>query len=376
MSNARSVSLLARSNRTLQALVLAVGTTLAAAQPATSLPRSTVETISVNSGQSTQIQAFIDNWAPRLRSGDTQDARRALEALTEPLHGRGVSIAFRQSYSQALMPLIDELIASGSVQGKLGALRLSGDLATPPGVQRVRSMLNDEDAGVRLFAVKSAGRVLDATSTHGPAMSEADARSLIDAVANAAKDSQDEEHIRACARSLAEGTALGTRDLGSARSHAIVALSQLVGDRLAALTPNDDPRFTQSLALDAASATTQSISDITATINEEAARAAVRLGGDIISVPLRRIIAKTIEPQGERDMTVRSVQAGETLLYFARRKSAELKGQPVGGITTTGFSAQIKAGEDRDFRNQAAALLGPGGPIVTEFKLEDDRFLN
>lgn len=376
MSNARSVSLLARSARPLQALVLAVGTTLAAAQPATSLPRSTVETISVNSGQSTQIQAFIDNWAPRLRDGDTQNARRALEALTEPLHGRGVSIAFRQTYSQALMPLIDELIESRSVQGKLGALRLSGDLATPAGVQRVRNMLSDEDAGVRLFAVKSAGRVLRATSTHGPAMSEADARSVIDAVANAAKNSQDEEHIRACARSLAEGTTLGTRDLGSARSHAIVALSQLVGDRLAALGPNDDPSFTQSLALDAASATTQSISDITATINEEAARAAVRLGGDIISVPLRRVIAKTIEPQSNRDMTVRSVQAGETLLYFARRKAGELKGQPVGGITTTNYSAQLKAGEDRDFRNQAAALLGPGGPIVTEFKFKDDRFLH
>ena len=376
MSNARSVSLIARSARPLQVLLLALGTTLATAQPGTSLPRSTVETISVNSGQSTQIQQFVDSWAPRLQDGDAQNARRAIEALSDPLHGRGVSIAFRQAYSQTLMPLIDKLIDSGSVQGKLSALRLSGDLGTPAGVQRVRNLLSDDDAGVRLFAIRSAGRVLRTTSTHGPAMSESDARSLIDAVAAAAKGNDEHEQVRACARALAEGASLGTRDLGSARSHAIVALSQLVGDRLAALGPNDDPSFTQSLALDAASATTQSISDITATINEEAARAAVRLGGDIIAVPLRRVIAKTIEPQGDRDLTVRSVQAAETLLYFARRKAAELKGQSVGSITTTSFSTQIQSGEDRDFRNAAAALLGPGGPIVSGFGLKDDRFLH
>ena len=90
MTNARTASMLSRSARTLQVLALALGTTLASAQNASSLPRSTVETISVQSGQRTEIENFVNNWSPRLTSDNAQDVKRAIEALTEPLHDRGV----------------------------------------------------------------------------------------------------------------------------------------------------------------------------------------------------------------------------------------------------------------------------------------------
>ncbi len=357
-------------------LVLAVATGLAAAQPVGDLPRSTVETISVSPAQRTQIQQFVDNWAPRITSGNAQDTKRAVEALTEPLQSRGVSVAFRQAYTQSLTSHLDQLISNASVSAKLSALRIAGDLATPSAVSRILSMINDEDSGVRLFAISRAGQVFETTRVHGPAMTGTDATSLINAIAAGnAQANQDPEVIRASARSLASGAMLGTKDLGEARSLAIIALSDLVGGHLQALKANDDPTFAQSLALDAASATTQSISDIGATITPEAAKAAVRLGGDIISVPLRRVLAKTIEPANERGLTVRSVQAGETLLYFARRKAADLRDQSNNNIVTTQFSKQLENADDRDFRNDAAALLGPGSAIVTEFQFKNDRFL-
>lgn len=377
VNNSRNASLFARYSRPLQALVLALGASLASAQPVTDLPRSTIETISVNSGQRTQIQEFVNNWSQRVMSDSASDNKRALEALTEPLHGRGVSIAFRQAYAQMLMPVTDELIGRGTIQGKLNALRILGDLATPPAAQRVRTLLNDEDQGVQLFAVSSAGRIFLSASVHGPAMAESDATSLISAVLeNATNNTDNQEQTRACARALATATTIGTRDLPNTRSRALVALSDLVSMHIDALGDNDDPSFAQTLALDAASASTTSISDISATVNADAAKAAVRLGAEIVALPLRRVIAKTIEPQGEREKTIRSVQAGETLLYFARRKAAEIAGRGVGGIDTTGFSKLLETGEDRDFRNRAAALLGPGGPIVSQFGFDDDEFLN
>lgn len=357
--------------------MLTLGTSLAGAQPIRELPRSTIETISVNAGQRSQIENFVNNWASQATSGDASNVKQALEALTEPLHGRGVSIAFRQSYAQLLMPTIDQLLEEDEVQSKISALRLAGDLATPAAANRVRRLINDDDAGVRLFAVASAGRLFESAGVHGPAITDSDASALIDTIIDSAREQgSDREHTRACARALTDATTIGTRDLTATRSNAIIALSELVGDQLIGLNDDDDPSFAQSLALEAASATTASISDISATVNADAARAAVRLGADIVAIPLRRVIAKTIEPQGERGMTASSVQAGETLLYFARRKAAEIDGRSITGIETTNFSNQLESGNDRDFRNDAAALLAPGGPIVSGFGFEDDRFLN
>lgn len=376
MNPTPTASLIARLTRPLSVLVLAFGACLASAQPGTALPRSTVETISVNPSQRAQIQEFVNNWTARVTSDDAQDTKRGIEALTAPLQGRGVSVAFRQAYSQLLDSLLSELEASETIADKLSILRISGDLATPAAVNHIRDLMNDDDEGVRLFAISRAGQVFETTRVHGPAMTGTDANTLIEAITDAANENADQhELIKACARALASGTTLGTRDLGDARSRAIVALSDLVGSRLQALNANDDPSFAQSLAFDAASATTRSISDITATVNEEAARAAVRLGGDIISVPLRRYLAQTLESKDDRELTVRSVQAGETLLYFARRKAAELEGKAINDITATSFSTQLETGEDRDFRNDAAALLGPGSPIVRGFGFDDDRFL-
>lgn len=329
----------------------------------------------MNSAQRTQIQQFVDNWAPRVTSDNAQDTKRAVEALTSPLQSRGVSVAFRQAYTQSLKGLLDELGSSDSVSHKLSVLRISGDLATPSAVARILRHMNDADTGVRLFAISRAGQVFETTRINGPAMTGNDATSLINAIATSAKNNNHPELVRSSARALASGAMLGTKDLGDARSKAIIALSDLVGERLQALKPNDDPAFAQSLALDAASATTRSISDITATVTPEAAKAAVRLGGDIISVPLRRLLAKTLEEKGQRDLTIRSVQSGETLLYFARRKAADLAGRSSSDIVTTQFSKQLESGDDRNFRNDAAALLGPGSPVVSECDVKSDRFL-
>ncbi len=348
----------------------------ALAQSGADLPMSTTESISISSSQRAQIDQFIEAWTGRALSDNAPDTKKAIETLTKPLTQRGVSVAFRQTYSQAITPLLNELDAKGTIGATLASLRIAGALATPAAAQRIKDAINHDDLGVELFAVSRAGQLFAATKAYGPALTPTDAQSLIHAISSRAQDPDiDHELLRACVRALSKGTELSSKDMGETRSHAIVALAQIVGAKLRATGVTDDPAFAQSLALGAASAITASISDISADTTPQAVKAAVGLGGDIISVALRRVVGGTIDPVSDRDLTVRSVQAGETLLYFALRKDADLDNKFGKPVRQTTFADQLRAGDDKAFRNQASLLLGPGSPIVKAFGFDNNRFL-
>ncbi len=349
----------------------------ALAQSGADLPMSTTESISISSSQRAQIDEFVQAWTGRALSDNAPDTKKALEALTKPLTQRGVSVAFRQAYSQAITPLLNELDAKGTIGATLSSLRIAGALATPAAATRIRAAINDnDDLGVKLFAVARTGDLFAATKAHGPAMTQGDAQALINAIGTLAEDqSIHDELLRACVRTLSKATTLSSKDMGDTRSHAIVALAKAVGARLRATNITDDPSFAQSLGLEAASAITASISDISSDTTPQAVKAAIGLGGDIISIALRRVVGGTINPVSDRDLTVRSVQAGETLLYFALRKDADLDNKFGKPVRQTTFADQLTAGDDKDFRNQASLLLGPGSPIVKAFGFNDNRFL-
>lgn len=358
------------------ASALFVLTPTANAQSGTPLPQSTVEAISINSSQRTQINEFVQGWTQRALSDKPQDNKNALESLTAPLNARGVSVAFRQAYVSAITPLMDELDAKGTVGASLSSLRLAGDLATPAAATRIRNAFSSDDLGVQLFAVSRAGKAFRTTKKLGPAMTPSDAASLVSALKDlATSDNINPELLRACVRALSAGTTLSSKDMGNTRSQAIIALADAVAPHLQMLDINSDPSFAQSLAIEAAGAATASISDFSSDTNSDAVRAAVGLGGDIISVSLRRVLGKTMEPVADRDVTIRSVQAGETLLFFALRKDAELDKKFRGSVTQTTFAQQLTDGDDKAFRNGASVLLAAGSPLVDGFKFQADRFL-
>ncbi|MBL4697246.1 MAG: hypothetical protein JKX70_00280 [Phycisphaerales bacterium] len=352
----------------------------AQAQGGSDLPRSTVEAISVSGSQRTQINEFVEVWTARALSDDAQSAKKAMEALTEPLNQRGVSVAFRQTYTQAIASLLGEFDAIDSVGSTLAALRLAGDLATPSAASRIQSAIkSSDDLGVQVFAVARAGQVFDVTIKHGPAMTAGDARSLIEAIesiaSGASSDDLNPELLRSCVRALSIATRLSSRDMGDTRSLAVNALANIVGPHLRSLGINDDPSFAQDLALQAASAMTTSISDISSDTTPDAVKSAVGLGGDIISVALRQVLKNTIAPVDDRELTTRSVQAGETLLYFALRNDAELDNNYGQTVRQTAFAEQLAAGDDKAFRNAASLLLGARSAICSGFGFDDNRFV-
>jgi hypothetical protein len=361
-------------------LVLSLITQTSSAQVTTELPRSTIEAISISSSQQSQITEFVDAWSQRALSDNTEDNKKAIEALTKPFAGRVATVAFRQSYTSALNPLLTSLKDKGSVGASISMLRIAGYLATPSALNMIKDELDSDDMGVQLFAVSRVGQVFTSTINFGPAISESNANSLIQSVETIGSQNDiNDELVRACVRSLSIGTRLSTDDIGNARSSSIIALANIVGSRLRSLSVTDDPSFAQSLALDAASAATSSISAIRANktyTTPDAVRAAVGLGGDVISVALRREIGKTLKPISNRDLTINSVQSGESLLYFALLEHAENNNKPAQGIRQTSFADQLREGKDKEFRNGASLLLADGSYIVTEFKFNGKRFLN
>ena len=358
------------------ASALSTPSSTALAQSTATLPRSTVEAISISASHRTQINEFIETWSQRALSDKAQDNKRAMEALTKPLNERGVSVAFRQNYTTSITPLLNELDATGTIGGMISSLRIAGDLATPSSVSRVIGAMSNDDLGVQLFAVSRAGQIFSATTKHGPAMTANDASLLINSISTiASNEDTDAELLRACMRSLSAASKLSSKDMGDERSHAIIVMCDALGARLRSLNVNDDPTFMQGLALESAGAMTASISDISSNTSSDGARAAIGLGGDIISVTLRRMLGRTINPVNSRDLAIRSVQSGENLLFFALKKDAELNGNGLGTIKPTEFANLLAAGDDREFRNQTSSLLGAGSNLVKRFKFNNERFV-
>ena len=355
---------------------LFLSTSSALAQSSADLPRSTVEAISISGSQRSQIDQFITSWTERALSDKAQDTKRAIEALTKPLRGRGVSVAFRQSYSQAIMPLLSSYDSKGTIGAQISALRIAGELATPSGVSRVQNAMSNEDLGVQIFAVSRAGQIFSSTISQGPAISKDDANMLIESINALSADlAIDTNLLNACVRSLSIASALPTDTMGDARSNAIIALANAAGPRLRLLDVSDDPSDSQHLALLAAGAAISSIADISSDVNAAATKEAVGLGGDMISIALRQVLGGTIDPVSDRALTVQCVQAGESLLYFARRNDAEIRGSGMSSIKETQFAQQLTDGDDKAFRNESSSLLGPGSEICTRFGFNNERFL-
>jgi hypothetical protein len=359
------------------AAALLAFTPAANAQLGADLPSSTTEAISISTSQKSQINSFVQTWTQRALSENPQDNKKAIDALTKPLKSRSVSVAFRQSYTQSINPLLKELDNKDTIAATLASLRIAADLATPSTTAKIKAALNNEDLGIQLFAASRAGQVFKTTKSQGPAITQSDADALINALQTLASEPNiNPELYSASIRALIAATTLSSKDMGDARSNAIDALAQSVGAQLRALDPNDDPAPLQAVALNAASAITASIADISSNTTPQAVKAAVGLGADIISVPLRRVLAGTLEPTSQRDLTIKSVQAGETLLYFALKKETETTRRFSAAVKQTNFAQLLEAGDDKAFRNQASLLLAPGSPIVKAFDFDDDRFLH
>ncbi|MFK7759270.1 MAG: hypothetical protein AB8C13_04910 [Phycisphaerales bacterium] len=339
-----------------------------------SISLSTVESASISGSQGTQITDYVSQWTQRATESDMSQAERAQTRLLEPLMNTRVSISFRRAYSDALGTYLDELESSDSIASTFMSLRLAGELGTTRGSQVILAGLNHTDPGVRIFAAGRAGRTFRTTASNGPALSANDLSKLINKLDSITDTSSDSALISACIQALGEGCSLPSDDFLIARSQCLSAMSDAASRQLK--NGQSDLESRVRLAMLASSSATNSLLQVGEDSTKEGIKSAVGLGAEMIALALSDVINRTMPDVKNRELHVALVGSGESLLYFSLREFAEFSNRPVGNVQQTQFAALLQSGEDRDFRNKAALLLGAGSPIIVDFQFPDDAFVN
>src|SRR5688500_3644736 len=97
-------------SRRLTALALALGLTAAAYAQEDEPPPIPAELRSaqqLDEAQKKQVQAFVDGWFKKLKTGDRREVALAQEELTRLVEGQpGPSAGFRQGYATVIAPAI------------------------------------------------------------------------------------------------------------------------------------------------------------------------------------------------------------------------------------------------------------------------------
>jgi hypothetical protein len=355
----------------LTAGVLTVTSQPASAQTRAELPASVVEAGTIGGAERTQIEQFIGGLAPAATGEDAEAAARARKELVSPLVSRQPSVAFRQAYAQAVGSLMGALIGSEDPGARIAGLRIAGNLATADSIGTVRNALSGDDAGVRLFAAVQARRIFEVTGAAGPAITESQTIQLIDALAASVQGDAQPAYTQAVLRALGGAAQLRIRELGNTRSRALEALARVASERVRAIDPAGALDHETTVLL-ATSIATRSVSEAGVGVDDAAARAAAGLGGDILSVVLRRHSGQMMGDDLSGDL--RLINAAESLIYFARRRHAENNRGNVNAIPQTGL-AELLSSQDRGFRNELVRLIGPGSELLRQFGLPDDRFI-
>lgn len=341
----------------------------------TTLQTSTIESASLGGSQISQITSFVDHWSSRALESDSQSAMRAQTKLVEPMINPRVSISFRRAYSDALTSYFDQLNTNGDVGSTLSMLRLAGELGTTKSTQILVDAMGSDDAGIQIFAIGRAGRTFRTTATNGPALSVNELAELLSALKKISETSTDPAVLDACLQSYAQGSTLPSDEFLAIRAGSMSAMCDAASTQLIQAN-NSDLETRARLAVVGSSAANFSLLQNGEDSTNEAIKSAVALGADMISIALSEVLEGTLPGVDNRDLQVSLVRTGESLLYFALQKHAQLNGGSTASIEQTQLATLLEAGEDRDFRNKAALLLGAGSPIVTQFDFADDRFVH
>ncbi len=340
------------------------------AQVRAELPAAVVEAGSIGANERGQIEAYLQNLAGALQGQDPEAVARARKDLVIPLTNPRASVAFRQAYNAVAAGAMASLLGSEDAAARIAGLRLAGHLATSEGAAAVRAGLTDRDAGVALFAAVQARRVFEITANAGPALPESQLLQLVEALGTSLKADAPEAQAGAVFRALGAGAAIRSRDLSATRSRSLETLAKVASQRVRAVGPD---RYTdeENTVLTAATLATRSLTEAGVSVNEAAVKAAAELGGDMLSMTLRRQTRQLITDAGA---DLRLLNAGESLIYFARRRHAENSGGNANAVPQTTL-ADLLSNKDRGFRNELVRLIGPGSDFLRQFGLPDARFV-
>ncbi|MFT5423591.1 MAG: hypothetical protein ACI89L_001372 [Phycisphaerales bacterium] len=316
------------------------------------------------------IDTFVDAHTKQIESGDITAVIRSRTALTKPLESPSVTRAFRRAYGDAVLPVVQSLLASDETVRQMAGLRIAGKLGTDEAAQLLLDRMSDLDEGTRFFVITCLGETMSSMITNSSSLSTATATDVVSALGGAIKHADSATFADAGVRALAVGTRISQPQQVDIRSLVIVSLAESAGDRLRGIRANDPDAADEMIAaLRACGAVRDAISLSQSDPTPAAAKAAVRLGADCVGYVYSRVRSGAMAASGAQEHEIALLIAGESAIYRGRIALKEP------APPQTNLFDQLKEGNEREFSFRASELVGPKSSIVGNHGFDQDRFI-
>lgn len=309
----------------------------------------------------------VDAYAAALLSdlgGDDADrAERAKDSLVGALGDPLVSVAFRQAMSERVVPLMAERFAASeaSVEVRLTALRLAGELATDRSVALIRGAMDDPAEEIRYFAVFACELVFNELRTAQPAVSDARAADLVDALAARLGQATDPRHADVAGRALAEAVSVPREAIAGLSDRALRALVIGFASRVRAApgdtpAPMSDAEWRELLGVVRAAEVAQTeVAVPRSDLPAETSREIVGFGADIVAFVLDRVEGGEIDAADLPRLVLLTRVAEAMIEYGAQRMNDA--GSPVEAPRVGELAALLEGGKVREFRTEGLSLV-------------------
>lgn len=364
---------------------------------------ATTQSVTLSGTQRTEIDKFLDQYASDAFSDDRAISAKAIDNLIDPLLGQGVSVAFRQAFSDRLIEQINEVLEDHRVllddktinHKPYHALRLASEIATDRTLTSIVAQLKSEDPGRRYFAIHSIETVFYRMRTSAPAVT---ARTLLDRRQNGTTtglipdlgkmlaEEKSGRHASAIISALAEAADFPEEIVPGASAEAIRLIGTGAAARVRATAGNNAPPVTEDILswLTASQRIVRLIAQ-PGSVDETTALAAVRLGGQLIASVYREMEAGRVVSADLRETDqaarIQSQMLGvaENLLLFGEQNAADDSGRrqdrELVAAAETVRNTFLK-GNDSEFRRAALELISPNGILTAEpYGFKDNEFI-
>jgi len=369
----------------------------------TQIDPATTQSVTLSGTQRAEIEKFLDQYSSDAFSDDRAIAAGALDELIDPLVGQGISVAFRQAFSDRLIEQINKsledhrvLLDDKTINHKpYHALRLASEIATDRTLTAIVAQLKSEDLGRRYFAIHSIETVFYRMRTSAPAVT---ARSLLNRRQNGTAtglipdlgkmlaEEKSGRHASAIISTLAEAADLPDEIVPGASDEAIRLIGTGAAARVRATAGTDaKPAIEDILSWLTASQRIVRLIAQPGSVDEPTALAAVRLGGQLIVSVYREMEAGRVVSGDEREtqqaarIQSQMLGAAENLLLFGEQNAAAASGRRQNRDLVEAAESvrdSFLKGNDSEFRRAALELISPNGILTADpYGFKDDEFI-
>ena len=379
-------------------LLVGFCTPLADAQLVTIDP-GIARSVTLSPAQRDEVRAFVDALKADVFGEDPVLARRAIDNLLSPLHGEGVSVAFRQAMSDALAEPIADAIADERIwiehEGRdrtLNArpytgLRLAGEIATDRTLGMIRRQLNNPDVGRRFFAIHAVEMVFFAVQTSAPAVTVdalysgtgTSARGIVADLGQRLADEDSPIHAAAIVRALGEAGRISDSTMRGVATNAIRLIGQRTSDRIRARQDAGGDIQERKVWITAGRVVFPVVAQTGGGTDEATALSSIRLAGHLIAAVYRDVEqTRDGSPAGGDQIRTQMLELAGNLLSFGEMRLADTqrRGPSKALEDAAGMLVDSFEGKGGNFRQIALSIISKNGLLTdAPYRFRDDEFI-